>query len=57
LGIRGSASWRGRFSPATLEIPIATPGVAEDWQIQALAILKDQPVGTASDFVQVLVRG
>ena len=44
-------------SPATLKIPITTPGVAEEWEIQARACLKDQLVGIASDFVPVLVRG
>lgn len=44
-------------SPATLEVPIATPGVAEEWEFQFQPYLKDQPVGLASDFVTVLVRG
>lgn len=37
-------------SPATLEVPITTPGVAEEWEIQFQPYLKDQPVGIASDF-------
>ncbi len=44
-------------SPTTLEIPIATPGVAEEWEIQARAVVKDDLVGIASDFAPVLVRG
>ena len=44
-------------SPTTLEIPIATAGVAEDWEIQARAVVKDVLVGIASDFAPVLVRG
>ena len=43
--------------PATPEIPIATAGVAEEWEFQARAFLKDELVGIASDFVTVLVRG
>ncbi len=44
-------------SPATLDVPITTPGVAEEWEIQFQPYLKDQAVGIASDFATVLVRG
>ena len=44
-------------SPATLEVPITTPGVAEEWEIQFQPYLKDQAVGIVSDFATVLVRG
>ena len=44
-------------SPTTLDVPITTPGVAEDWEIQFQPYLKDQAVGIVSDFATVLVRG
>jgi hypothetical protein len=44
-------------SPATLEVPLTTPGVAEEWEIQFQPYLKDQAVGIVSDFATVLVRG
>ena len=49
----------GRFnvSPASLHIPIATPGVAEDWEIQGQGYRGDTLVGVPSDFKPVLVRG
>ena len=46
-----------KVPPATLEIPITTAAVAEDWEIQAQPYLKDLPVGIPGDFKPVLVRG
>ncbi|MDQ6765775.1 MAG: hypothetical protein M3Z22_06715 [Verrucomicrobiota bacterium] len=49
----------GRFSvsPASLAIPIATQGVAEEWEIQGRAVKNDQLIGVASMLMPVLVRG
>ncbi len=49
----------GRFAvtPASLHIPIATPGQAEAWEIWGQALKGDTLIGTASDHKEVLVRG
>ena len=49
----------GRFtvSPASLHIPIATPGQPEEWELQAQAFKGDTLIGTPSDIKPVLVRG
>ena len=49
----------GRFtvSPASLHIPIATPGQPEEWELQAQAFKRDTLIGTPSDIKPVLVRG
>ncbi len=49
----------GRFtvSPASLFIPLAAPGQAEQWEIQGQALKGDTLIGTPSDIKPVLVRG
>jgi len=58
---KGSAAFTdlGRFtvSPASLHIPIATPGQPEEWELQAQAFKGDTLIGTHSDIKPVLVRG
>lgn len=44
-------------TPATLDVPLTTPGIAEEWEIQFQPYLKDRPVGIPSDFATILVRG
>jgi hypothetical protein len=49
----------GKFtvSPASLHIPITTPGQPEEWELQAQAFKGDTLIGTPSDIKSVLVRG
>lgn len=49
----------GRFtvSPASLHIPIGTPGQAEVWEIWGQALKGDTLIGKPSDHKEVLVRG
>jgi hypothetical protein len=49
----------GRFAvtPASLPIPITTPGQAEVWEIWGQALKGDTLIGQASDHKEVLVRG
>ncbi len=49
----------GRFTvtPASLHIPIGTPGQAELWEIQGQAFKGDTLIGTPSSISEVLVRG
>ena len=57
----GTSAWvdLGRFmaTPATLHIPLTTPGQPEEWEIRGYAYVKDAPVGVPSQAVSVLVRG
>ncbi len=57
----GTGTWinLGRFmaTPASLHIPITTPGQPEEWEIQGQACAKDTPVGQPSGIQTVLVRG
>ena len=57
----GSSNWMdlGKFtvSPASLHVPITTPGQAEQWEIQARAFKGDTMIGLVSDIKTVLVRG
>lgn len=57
----GTVAWvdLGRFTatPASLHIPLQTPGIPEVWEFQGQALIKDAPIGIPSDHVQVLVRG
>ena len=48
----------GKFTapPATFLIPLQTPGVPEEWDLQGQALIKDQPIGLPSDLVQLIVR-
>ena len=57
----GSATWTdfGRFTsiPATLAIPLQTPGSPEQWELMGQALIKDQPIGMPGDLLVILVRG
>ena len=57
----GTPAWTdlGRFigTPASLHIPIATPGQPEDWEIQGQAVKRDALIGLPSDIHSVTVRG
>ena len=57
----GSSPWidLGRYmaTPATLHIPLTTPGQAEEWEIRGHAYIKDSPIGVPSPVQTVLVRG
>jgi hypothetical protein len=57
----GTSNWAnlGRFTVATasLDIPIATPGQPENWEIQGQALRNDKPIGIQSDIKPVTVRG
>ena len=48
----------GRFTatPATFLIPLQTPGVPEEWDLQGRALIKDVEIGLPSDLVQLIVR-
>ena len=57
----GTMGWTelGRYTatPASLHIPLQTPGSPEQWELMGRALVKDQEIGLASDLLVVLVRG
>jgi hypothetical protein len=57
----GTTAWvvLGRFTgtPASLHIPIATPGQPEQWELQGQAVKRDVLIGLPSAIITVLVRG
>ena len=57
----GELGWTelGRYmaTPASLHIPITTPGQPEQWEIVGRAYVKDSAIGIASSIETVLVRG
>lgn len=57
----GTVAWvdLGRFmaTPATMHIPLTTPGLPEQWELMGRALIKDQEIGIASDLLEVLIRG
>ncbi len=57
----GSVAWLdlGSFmaTPASIHIPLTTPGTPELWQLVGRALVRDAHIGLASDALEVLVRG
>ena len=44
-------------TPASLHIPLQTPGSPEQWDLMGRALVRDVEIGLPSNLLQVLVRG
>ncbi len=57
----GGSAWTelGIFlaTPASLHIPLTTPGTPEQWELSGRAMVKNDEIGIPSDLLEVLVRG